>query len=164
MAIDWDAVIQKGLESAAEAFGAQFGGVIGKELAGQIASSLLGGDDEETFAEAITELKEVIRQTVDHAFLREHSGAVLGLGQNLSRYLDTGEMSYLDSVLTGITGHVNTLLEFESHEALSMLIYTVNVDLLALRVKAGHDSKFYPLVVKESKMYAEKNRKNGRCD
>ncbi|KKK37532.1 hypothetical protein WQ57_13930 [Mesobacillus campisalis] len=136
--IDWETAINTGLTAAAEAFGASFGGPIGAALGNAIAGSLFNGGQEDKFAEAIRGLKESINKAIDNAFLKEHTGNVLGLGENLKTYVMTKDSRILHPILNDITQQIHNLFRFDSEEALVSLVYASNIHLFTLRALAGH--------------------------
>lgn len=157
--IDWGAIIEKGLEAAVISFGESFGGTIGEILAEKIMSSLFGSDDEDKFQVVLKDLKESIRQDIDQAFLREHCGAVTGLGENLKTYFRTKDQDILHPLQNDIVQEINILFQFESLEALTALVYGVNIYIHTLRALADYDRDYYRVAMENARTYADKVEK-----
>jgi hypothetical protein len=154
--INYEEIIEKGLEAAAVAFGTEFGGPIGAALAEKIISSLFSSGDEDKFADAIRALQESIRKTVDQAFLREHSGAIIGLGENLRTYFKTRDEGILHPLQNDITQRINTLIRFEpTSEVITVLVYGVNVYVLTLRALADYNNHYYQVVMDNTRSYSK---------
>ncbi|WP_166695677.1 hypothetical protein [Bacillus cereus] len=157
--IDWGAIIEKGLEAAVVSFGESFGGTIGEILAEKIMSSLFESGDEDKFQVVLKDLKESIRQDIDKAFLREHCGAVTGLGENLKTYFHTKDQNILNLLQNDITKEIDTLFLFESLEALTALVYGVNIYIHTLRALADYDKDYYRVAMDKARNYADKVEK-----
>ncbi|MFF5816333.1 hypothetical protein [Lysinibacillus capsici] len=171
---EWEETIKKGVEIAIESFGASFGSTLGVALAEQIMSSLFGSGDsaEEKFAKAIEDLKRHISKTVDKGFLREHCGRVAAESGNLKDYFkvrnfeieNKKEREIHQKILVDIKSRLRTEIEtlalFEGQdtlpEALTTLVYAINVFLLTLRALADYDRDYYKIAMEESRICAEK--------
>ncbi|MEH7284886.1 hypothetical protein [Priestia megaterium] len=157
--IDWNAVLQKGLEAAASAFGEAFGGPIGGALANLIVSGLFDSGSEDKFGDAIRDLKESMREEINNAFLRDTTASVLGLGVNLRSYFTTKDQAILTEIQNDITQEIEALLSKEnreSDEALVTVVYAINVYILTLRAKADYNQSFYEVIKEATKSYSER--------
>ncbi|WP_339234628.1 hypothetical protein MKX40_17940 [Paenibacillus sp. FSL R5-0517] len=152
----YEQIINKGIEAAVIAFGTEFGGTIGGALADKIMSSLFSAGEDDKFAEALNTLNENIRRSIDLAFLREHTGAIIGLGENLETFISTKDERILHPLLNDITQKINTLLQFDpSGEVLTTLIYGINVYILTLRALADQDFSYYQVAMENARKYSK---------
>lgn len=172
--IEWEDTIKKGVGIAIESFGASFGSTLGVALAEQIVSALFGSGEsaEEKFARAIEDLKLHISKTVDRGFLREHCGKVAAESGNLKDYFNVrnietdGEkereihQKTLVDIKSRLRTEIETLALFDnqevSSEALTTLVYAINVFILTLRALADYDSDYYRIAMDETRVCADK--------
>lgn len=124
--IDWGVVAQKG----AEAFAEYVGGALGELLFEQLFQT--GRSNVDMFKDAIKDLKQNIKQTVDEAFLREYTGKTIGLEENLGTYMRTKDAEILDEILNDSSQLVQTYLQFDSLEVLVNLVRITTVYLTTL--------------------------------
>ncbi|HFR4167565.1 TPA: hypothetical protein ACHVJ4_004346 [Bacillus cereus] len=155
----WENIIKAGVYAIAKAYGEEEAGPIGAKLAEMIVASIFHENEENKFEDAIKDLKESIKQEIDSAFLKNDSGAIIGLGTNFSTYLITRDKEALDLIHNDITQKIDSILTHRSEEALVIAVYAVNIYVLVLRALADHKENYYQAVKKNVKLYADKIEK-----
>ncbi|OKP84511.1 hypothetical protein [Paenibacillus sp. P32E] len=131
----WGPAIQKGAEAAEVAFGQG----IGAAIATQLAATLFDKGGEDKFADAIKDLKVSIHEMIDQAFLDQDVAQLVGLGANLKAYLVTyaynpnkADHELIAGVHLLLPGLLNAIAKKNSFEALTALVYGVNVFIQTL--------------------------------
>ncbi|MDY7990672.1 hypothetical protein UY286_08700 [Paenibacillus polymyxa] len=152
--VEWSSVVQKGIEAASEAFGEAFGGPIGAALGQRIASTLFDTGSEDKFANALKELQENIHQMIDKAFLGKEIGNLIGLGMNLKTYFNTRDKNILAPLQNDITQVIGNLISKDSFEALTALVYAVNIYIFTLRAQAEYTSSYYQEIKRNLVLFA----------
>lgn len=154
-----ESMIKKGAEIGFITFCENFGKTLGVEFAKVIISTLFNSNDEEKFEEMVKEIRGIVKQEIDSAFLREHCGKVLGLGENVKTYYTTKDKNVLYPLLNDITQEINTIKQFDSTEALSTLLYAINVYSYTLRALAEYEENYYNVAKTSIKGYLEEVEK-----
>ena len=156
--VNWEGIIESGLQAAAVSFGTAFGGPIGIALADMIVSSLFQNGSENKFGDAIKNLKEFVQGAIDNAFLQNTTAHIVGLGQNLRTYFATKDQAILPLLQNDITQNISALLGEQyknSDEALTTLVYAVNVYILTLRAQADYNPTYYNVIKDTVTTYAQ---------
>ncbi|UNL94029.1 hypothetical protein QNH38_22525 [Paenibacillus polymyxa] len=153
--VEWSSVVQKGIEAASVAFGEALGGPIGAVLGQQIASTLFDTGSEDKFANALKELQESIHQMIDKAFLDKEIGNLIGLGMNLKSYFNTRDKTILAPLQNDITQVIGNLISKNSFEALTALVYSVNIYVFTLRAQAEYISSYYQEIKRNLVLFAD---------
>ncbi|MCY9589853.1 hypothetical protein PC41400_16680 [Paenibacillus chitinolyticus] len=105
---------------------------------------MFSGGQEDKFAAFGRQLLESVRQAVNEAFLRDHTGKIIGLGEQLRNYFKTNDEQLLYGIVNDIVQEINAVFRFSpSDEACTTLAYGVNVYQLTLRGLAGYKESYY---------------------